>query len=445
MPTAPPIPSPIQTLKRTLLRVAIAFAILAICWTIWYAHAAHALNSRLADYRNRNEPTILADFVPPLPSGTVTAYDHLCAATTEMNSLTTDERELIYGSKRSYHPLPLPFSKADAATAQAMLDRLTTVPISLEKARNAPTIVTANQFVHITTLTRYQHVAALYHHQNQRDDLAFASAQSITTIANIVAHDSSLDARFLSTIVHAVATMTWLRLAPNLTIQSPTPPILPHGIPREQLLTLIRELLDDTTLHQGLLRTIRCKRVNLLNTLDKCDRGIILSPSFRLDTARIMNYYDALLLAIGPPPTTSATHPPLAPRPPLPPVYDRGSSNLREYARPFSRDIYLEQPIRHHHHTLTDRHATALRLAIRLYQLDHDDQIPPDLATLIPTYLPTLPIDTFHPDGNPLTYLPAKRLFYSVGTNHLDDGGNSTTLNNPAWDGLDIVYPLDPN
>ncbi|MCL2639632.1 MAG: hypothetical protein FWD53_02190, partial [Phycisphaerales bacterium] len=133
MPTASPTPSPWRTLTRTLLRSRYFLLAVALLWTAWYIYADHALNTRLAEYRNRNEPTTPADLSPPLPTGTNNAYEHLVNAITAM-TLTPDEHYLV---NNSASPTTLPLSPADMATARTMIER-TAAPIAtaLEKARN---------------------------------------------------------------------------------------------------------------------------------------------------------------------------------------------------------------------------------------------------------------------------------------------------------------------
>jgi hypothetical protein len=54
--------------------------------------------------------------------------------------------------------------------------------------------------------------------------------------------------------------------------------------------------------------------------------------------------------------------------------------------------------------TLAGRRIAAIRLAIRLYQLDHDGSFPTRLEELVPAYLPTLPLDTTTSGQKPFDY-----------------------------------------
>lgn len=71
-------------------------------------------------------------------------------------------------------------------------------------------------------------------------------------------------------------------------------------------------------------------------------------------------------------------------------------------------------------------HGAVLVLAVRLYEMDHAGQAPPDLAALVPRYLPDVPLDPFADPPHFLRYDPSTNgdwLVYSVGRNRLDDQG----------------------
>src|SRR5690606_16795152 len=73
-----------------------------------------------------------------------------------------------------------------------------------------------------------------------------------------------------------------------------------------------------------------------------------------------------------------------------------------------------------HYRILTDRRLAAASLAIRLYALDHDGQLPPTVEALVPGYLPAVPADPFSKEDAPLRYDPARAILYSVGEDGTD-------------------------
>lgn len=97
----------------------------------------------------------------------------------------------------------------------------------------------------------------------------------------------------------------------------------------------------------------------------------------------------------------------------------------------------------------TNRRATATILALRMYELDHDGQLPEKLGSLVPRYLSKLPSDPMRADGGSFGYLPHAQppILYSVGLDGKDDGGAGVTLPGGRfdvyrWSRLDVVYSL---
>jgi hypothetical protein len=92
---------------------------------------------------------------------------------------------------------------------------------------------------------------------------------------------------------------------------------------------------------------------------------------------------------------------------------------------------------------IAGRRLAASALAIRLYALDHDGQLPPTLDVLVPRYLPAVPIDPL--SGQPMRYInePKNPRIYSVGSDGVDDGGrpvaHSLGTGRYGWKGDDVV------
>ena len=94
----------------------------------------------------------------------------------------------------------------------------------------------------------------------------------------------------------------------------------------------------------------------------------------------------------------------------------------------------------------TERQLAITALALRRYELRHR-QPAPDLAALVPTFLPAVPRDPM--DGKLLRYQlkpDGEFLLYSVGEDGKDDGGDAglpagKTYFEKIWDGRDAVWP----
>lgn len=95
---------------------------------------------------------------------------------------------------------------------------------------------------------------------------------------------------------------------------------------------------------------------------------------------------------------------------------------------------------------ITARRATAVALAIRLYQIDHGSR--PERLDELAAYLPSMPADPFRSDGRPLGYLPhaALAMLYSVSKDGGDDSGafvRSTDGTVLLDESPDMVFFLD--
>lgn len=99
-----------------------------------------------------------------------------------------------------------------------------------------------------------------------------------------------------------------------------------------------------------------------------------------------------------------------------------------------------------------ERYGTALFLAIKAYEQEQGE-LPPDLAALVPGYLPRIPPDPF--GGRPFGYLhsgvpgqpPGTWAIYSIGEDSTDDGGRQASLEWPFGrdePGHDLVWPSLP-
>ena len=106
---------------------------------------------------------------------------------------------------------------------------------------------------------------------------------------------------------------------------------------------------------------------------------------------------------------------------------------------------------------LAERRVAALRLAIRLYQVDHNGRVPATLNELAPKYIAAIPSDPFASDGRPLGYIASPTpLIYSVSMNGTDEHGDVTMLHSAkkrrdlpgspddafTWDRPDAIFPI---
>jgi hypothetical protein len=92
--------------------------------------------------------------------------------------------------------------------------------------------------------------------------------------------------------------------------------------------------------------------------------------------------------------------------------------------------------------------ATRIMVACKIYQ-KKEGKLPADLQSLVPLYLPSIPVDPF--DGKPLRYSPSKGIVYSVGRDLKDSGGSARPRGENKedfspkrrWETEDAVYEIN--
>jgi hypothetical protein len=444
----PPAPSPSQTLTRLARRFLIALLVAALLWSFWYAYAAAQLRARIAHYRAQGEPALPIDLVgKPLPPDD-NGYLLLTQAGDTLH-LTPEEQEFV-DPLTSLTPTMLPLSNAQMAIAQHMIAAHADVLQLIDRACRAsgiacPTdpsdLVKSADLRHLgrfRALANFLRAVLLFHHQSGHDDLVANDLQQIQVISDITANGHYLIHGLVAIAISDLASRTLLHIAPDFQLASPS---TPHGMPRHTAAHLSESFLDAQPLLNTFRLSLEGERLFAMAAGESFDRRtFLLRPMFRLDALRAAANWDATLNALG---TTPDNYHNFASSP-TPPPAPSTTTNLWLAAHLVSvntHDIQLYGA--HYYHDVANRTAAGLRLAIRLYELDHAGTFPPTLASLQPHYLKTLPLDPFAPTPHTFLYIPERHLFYSVGKNELDDGAPVTpnTLL-PDWQAPDAVYPL---
>jgi hypothetical protein len=439
MPKPPlPTPSPFRTLRRTALRSLLVLILLASLWLLWYSHASRKLDAKLKSFTASHEPAYPSHLVPtPLPAN----KNAHAIATDVYNTLalTADERSLLEGPE----PITLPISDSHMHILRNMLASRPKTFERLTHIRNNPAAAwpmdpfpfvggaSMPNLGELRTLPNFCRLATRAYHQDLNDHAAIEQVHNIHGIATVYQQFPFLIGHLVAVSCDAMASQVLLEIASDLQIQSPS---YPNGIPREKLQALIVTLLDHSSLNESFRNACLGERVLVPTSIADYDQNTwILRPMFLLDANRTLDQYTAFAAASGP----AITSYPAAIRsiPTQPPH----SSNLHSMVHLVSSTAISDRVFLMHYRARSDRAAAALRLALRLYEIDHN-ALPKNLADLVPHSLPALPPDPFRDDGHSFVYQPAKRLFYSVNENGVDDAGATHAR---AWNGLDCVYRLD--
>jgi hypothetical protein len=241
---------------------------------------------------------------------------------------------------------------------------------------------------------------------------------------------------------------------------------------RPQVRALIDELLDEQRYRLGVHDAMQGERlyeydtvINVIGTRGAASAGVAEVPTFlcmptmfRLDAQRMMRLTTQIQTAGGATDFQSARAAMPASVKPA-----RNVSQARWVTQMLSSILMpsLHRVVESHFRGLLERRVAALRLAIRLYQIDHEGHYPERLNELVPNYISSLPADPFRGDGSPLGYVRSPTtapLLYSVGLDGKDSGGDPSLppsrrsrapvsgAGNPddryRWERADWIFPL---
>ncbi len=264
------------------------------------------------------------------------------------------------------------------------------------------------------------------HHRGQ-------DQEALATMADVLAQSSRLDSH-PALITHLTALATCQLAVHRLQAIVPDLRIgLPPAAPAEDVRDLIRRLLDDDWLSEGLQQAILVERAFILQfgdqlrsgqtsaslwpsmgrTFEDRLRALAFGPLIQLNQISLITYMDPFCQA--------------AAQPTLP-----EARTMFAQLKPPQRRAYwallvpsLRTAVLINHHLRTDRRLGAVALAIRLYENDHGHR-PDTLAELVPQYLTEVPADPMAADGRALGYFPDDPYprLSSVGDDGADDGGN---------------------
>jgi hypothetical protein len=203
-------------------------------------------------------------------------------------------------------------------------------------------------------------------------------------------------------------------MAPGLRVSGNSPPAA-------QVRALIAQLLASDGSHRR-VQAIMHERMVDTDVIDwMSGRAHVLQPKYVAEAARVLHLHERLLTAATRPSFFEA-HAVIGPTAPSP-DHELDAVRIMHSKMEVSMSRFINTDFR----ILTERRMTAVCLAARLYQVEHDGRWPRSLEALVPDYLPAVPLDPFSATGAPLGYLPAREgtrpVVYSVGA---DDFVNDT-------------------
>lgn len=484
---ATPYPPRYRWMKRLIVAYALVIGAIVGMWAAWDVWTSHRLEAEIARLRGLGQRVLAEDFASaPVPD---------------------DENAAMLYKKA----IALTFTKAqddfmtsvdwDVALTDEQRATLNTFPITfatnLQRARDARArnrsawgmvyrTPLAGTVLPLLTPTRElaltQRVAAIAYHLDGNDAETMELVLDILHLEKMFSQDGRfLIDQFLANGFGFQAYDVIDQAAPDLSIDAPQPllrnastrpttqPARPAS--RKQVEAVIAALMDEEQLAKGFANGLAGEQASIIDTTRWVAAGpnsptpifggrgmpledvvyLIGRPMYRQSAIRSSARLSQRVAAAGAPnlPAMRALLPQGTPG-------SYGDTPLKR-----SRDLLgrvfesgSDRAFVSHCRTLATRRAAAMKLAIRLYQFDHQGELPRTLEQ-VTAYLPKTPLDPFASDGRPMRYAPRLSIdltwtpaIYSVGDDGLD-GRASTRPTRPiaatVWqstgDREDLVFP----
>jgi hypothetical protein len=456
--------------KRLAKWIGVMWALLIVLMLIghggWLWYLTHQLDNQIAEIEARGEPMTLAALRTTVPPPEVNGWGELAQAIKIVQQETpawesvddrwfdpaiplTDAERSVLETYVTERAAALPLIEAGFAKPQCVMDVPLVSPLMMA---NVPELGGVRS---VANLLRYQ---ALVDFDRGDHALALRRLEMIELPARAGSSYPTLVGMLVGHGCRAVATMAYIELAPVLKVAPAA-----GGVTPAQLKSLIASLLDDTQINAEQVVGLQGERIGALEATRILEQGqnsgnqaggapaskpqggsisrYIVKPFLRSNALVVVRIFTAYLDA-----TQAAT---------LPGMYDRITRLHPEVAEVKESRINflagmlnagMDRGVGAKYRIFTDRRLAATALAIAWYRAEHDGEFPTSLEALVPTYLPSIPIDAMSP-GQPLRYRAGETpILWSIGTNGIDDNGDDTIIKNrrEEWNRPDRVVHLLP-
>lgn len=253
----------------------------------------------------------------------------------------------------------------------------------------------------------------------------------------VVGDDPFLVSRLVGGGIEALAIHRLEIMAGDLRIaQETTSGQLAGEVSREEIRSLIADLLGGRQDAQSMAQAMRAERVFVLDCFDTIfGPSLLLKPAFRLDTARSLDRDTEMAKACALPTLPAAR---AAIRPPTlmelhlrnqpsAMIFNLGTTPAQPVdpalqTRVLTSTIPSVNLLRFPYRYVCEQRMAAVMLAIRIYVID-SGRYPQTLQELVPKYLATMPADPMADDGRPFGFISAdgkRPILYSVGEDGVD-------------------------
>jgi hypothetical protein len=464
-------PKKIRWVRWLFLGVVVLVLALFVGHWWWSNRAGQALVAQMAEYARRGEPARTEDFQEQnIADGQNIAIDLRAAA--KAITTTDDEQKKLLGLFD--HRLPLSTRESEAMAKLVGSNNAVSEHIKQTRGKTgiqwgyhlqSPLISTLLPDLNDQKLLAdFLACAALHAHHRGDHEAAIGHVEDLLLVARATQRQPFLVGNLMSVTVRAMACQVLREMAPDLALAGASGASTPRPADRERVRAIITSLLDDTALRETFHRALLMERLGQADfsmamgkgnpDLTRQMTGANAGPEQALlaSVARVlkpMAFEDGLMMVRHTTAIANATRAANLPaaRAAIPPFPLKVKRSLFHLAANLLMPAF-DRAVERHYAAIAEGRMTAVTLAIRLYAIDHDGNRPKTLQDLVPNYLPEVPADPFARNDT-LKYLAAKEpLVYSVGTNAVDDGGNSLDrMGRPTPDspmsGLDYVLYLD--
>jgi hypothetical protein len=413
-----------KTLKYLSVFIGSLLLLLALVWVVWAWFASSRLQNEIARIRAMGEPTTLADLVPTTMPSEMNNRILQLGLLREQSQIRT---ELADRFKQDFPEIPIvdPLSKAELDLLNQFIAERTPLLQAMDKALALPeaavpfdtsATLTSNR---IPALQGYREAA---NHRKHRAIVAMLSNDQRSAWDHIEQMDLFADDAMLHRVVVGYLVSVSIQFLQSLSLEALSVELDigdgPQQVSRNRVDQRIVKLMDHSASNAALIRATKTERIfSIEGFADFKKSWTFLTRPFWNDSL----YFALRQIELD---TNRLVAPDLPAYNLLcrqsPDVITRGSSDFRK----MFGSVFLPSFSRvatHNFRSMTDREIAATALAVRLYRLDHQDQFPPDLQTLVPNYLPRLPRDYLA--GTPLNYDPVRRILFGLNR-------DNTILNN---------------
>ncbi|GMU84304.1 MAG: hypothetical protein AMXMBFR47_41740 [Planctomycetota bacterium] len=437
---------------RWLIRVAAAyllfFAALVGVWFWWDANARAKLDAKIAALKAAGEPTRIEDFAVASVADELNAEHALALGApliVEYIDYSVPGIDGVFCSDLALcRELPDLHNAFIAANREALC-RLRDAR-ELDRASQSPIGPTYSQYRQYAKLAA---AAANHAHVRLNDAAAIEYLRDGLALSRILseARTPTLINELVGMAMDALTCQAARQIAAGLDVVDDAQGHSAGPARRRDVERLIGELLDESSLAGRFQDAIRAERIQTSGWLGLLPGGggpggptpagwSLIRPSLQHEGGMILDYMVAMTDAVA-----AQTLPEARRRMPPFPFRDGDVGGIEVVATIGRRIVLFDmrRVFESYFEQRATRRATALALAIRLYEIDNGER-PARLDDLVPRYLAAVPDDPFAEGHQPIRYRTGEgACLYSFGANAIDDGGAAQESRRD-----ELIYPLDP-